>query len=40
MMKYMRPEMEFIRFENADILTDSDDTPDIPAVEEPEPDNF
>ena len=39
MMKYTRSEMEFIRFENADILTDSDDTPIITG-EELEPDNF
>ena len=39
-MKYTRPELEHIRFENVDILTDSDELPIIPAGEELEPDSF
>ena len=40
-MKYARPEMEWIRFENGDILTESTEMPIIPAGtgEEPE-ENF
>ena len=30
-MKYMRPELEWIRFENGDILTESSELPIIPA---------
>ena len=32
-MKYMRPELEWIRFENGDILTESSELPIIPAQE-------
>ena len=32
-MKYTRPELEWIRFENGDILTESNDLPIIPAQE-------
>ena len=36
-MKYTRPELDDVRFENVDILTDSDELPIIPAeFEEPE----
>lgn len=36
-MKYTNPKLEVIRFENYDILTDSDELPIIPAeIEEPE----
>lgn len=30
-MKYTRPELEWIRFENRDILTESSELPIIPA---------
>ena len=32
-MKYMRPELEWIRFENGDILTESSELPIQPASE-------
>ncbi len=32
-MKYTRPELEWIRFENGDILTESSELPIIPAQE-------
>ena len=33
-MTYTKPELEWIRFENGDILTDSNELPTIPASEE------
>ena len=30
-MKYTRPELDYVRFTNVDILTDSDELPIIPA---------
>ena len=39
-MKYMRPKLEWIRFENGDILTESNELPIIPAEEEPIPESF
>lgn len=39
-MKYMRPEMEFVRFTNQDILTESNDTPIFPAEIGEEPASF
>lgn len=32
-MKYTRPELEWIRFENADILTESNEVPIFPFKE-------
>ena len=34
-MKYVNAELEIIRFDNHDILTDSNELPIIPAEEEP-----
>ena len=39
-MKYSRPEMEFVRFTNQDILTESNDTPIMPAEIGDEPASF
>ncbi len=33
-MKYSIPELEIIRFENGDILTESEELPIVPAKEE------
>ena len=30
-MRYVKPELELIRFQNHDILTDSDELPIVPA---------
>ena len=38
MMQYRKPELESIRFENTDILTDSNELPIIPAAEDEEED--
>ncbi len=32
-MRYLTPELELIRFENGDILTDSNELPIIPATD-------
>ena len=37
-MPYKKPELESIRFENRDILTDSNELPIIPAAEDEEED--
>lgn len=39
-MKYTRPEVDFVRFENVDILTDSDELPIIPAEVEDDLESF
>ena len=39
-MKYERPELEWIRFEDRDILTTSNTTPIIPAEVTEEPETF
>ena len=39
-MKYVRPELDFVRFDKVDILTDSDELPIIPAGEDLEPESF
>ncbi|MBR5095299.1 MAG: hypothetical protein IK095_09395 [Oscillospiraceae bacterium] len=39
-MKYTKPETELIRFENSDILTDSDELPIIPAGSGDETESF
>ena len=39
-MKYVRPEMDYVRFENNDILTDSNELPIIPAEVGEEPASF
>ena len=38
MMQYRKPELEYIRFENRDILTGSNELPIIPAAEDGESD--
>ena len=38
MKQYRKPELEYIRFENQDILTDSNALPIIPAAEDEEED--
>lgn len=38
MMPYKKPELDYIRFENTDILTDSNELPIIPAAEDEEED--
>ena len=38
MMQYRKPELEYIRFENRDMLTDSNELPIIPAAEDGESD--
>ena len=38
MMPYKKPELEYIRFVNIDILTDSNELPFIPAAEDEEED--
>ena len=30
-MRYAGPELDYVRFENADVLTDSDELPIVPA---------
>ena len=37
-MPYKKPELEYIRFENTDILTESNELPIIPAAEDGESD--
>jgi hypothetical protein len=37
-MPYKKPELEYIRFENTDILTGSNELPFIPAAEDEEED--
>lgn len=39
-MKYTRPEMELISFQNSDILTESEELSLIPAEEKPVSDRF
>jgi hypothetical protein len=39
-MKYTRPELDYVRFTNVDILTDSDELPIIPAEAEDELESF
>lgn len=39
-MQYTKPELELIRFENRDILTESNELPFVPASEEEEPGDF
>lgn len=39
-MRYVKPELELIRFQNHDILTDSDELPIIPAEVGEEPASF
>ena len=37
-MPYKKPELDYIRLENTDILTDSNELPIIPAAEDEEED--
>ena len=39
-MKYTTPDLETIRFENGDILTESEELPIVPAEEEDQPMSF
>ena len=39
-MQYTKPELELIRFDNGDILAESNELPFIPASEEEEPKSF
>ncbi len=39
-MKYMQPEMEILRFDGGDILTESSELPILPLEEEEEESDF